>query len=108
MERFPEFIIEKDFVENDELWKDDDRESEVRMQIRGRRALDRVFGENGASETCTSFPHFSLDIADEIDISITSHSQFFRNLLAVLNHQPYPLATGEMIPVVVKATRVRK
>jgi hypothetical protein len=24
----------------------------------------------------------------------------------VLNHQPYPLATGEMIPVVVKATRV--
>ena len=46
--------------------------------------------------------------ADEIDISITSHSQFFRNLLAVLNHQPYPLATGEMIPVIVKATRVRK
>ena len=49
-----------------------------------------------------------LNDADEIDVSITSHSQFFRNLLAVLNHQPYPLATGEMIPVVVKATRVRK
>jgi len=48
------------------------------------------------------------DDADETDVSITSHSQFFRNLLAVLNHQPYPLATGEMIPVVVKATRVRK
>jgi hypothetical protein len=108
MERFPEFIIEKDFVENDELWKDDDRESEFRMQTRGRRALDRMFGENGASETCTSPLHSQFDIADEIDISITSHSQFFRNLLAVLNHQPYPLATGEMIPVVVKATRVRK
>jgi hypothetical protein len=53
-------------------------------------------------------PDVKHEKADEIDISITSHSQFFRNLLAVLNHQPYPLATGEMIPVVVKATRVRK
>jgi hypothetical protein len=107
VERFPEFIIEKDFVENDELWKDDDRESEVRMQTRGRRALDRMFGENGASETC-KLPSILVIRADEIDVSITSHSQFFRNLLAVLNHQPYPLATGEMIPIVVKATRVRK
>jgi hypothetical protein len=40
------------------------------------------------------------------DISITSHSAFFANLLVVLGHQPYPLATGEMIPVVVKATRL--
>ena len=60
MERFPEFIIEKDFVENDELWKDDDRESEFRMQTRGRRALDRMFGENGASETCTFPLHFEF------------------------------------------------
>jgi hypothetical protein len=52
--------------------------------------------------------NFENEESNEIDISITSHSQFFRNLLAVLNHQPYPLATGEMIPVVVKATRVRK
>lgn len=38
------------------------------------------------------------------DVSITGHGAIFRNLLAVLGHQPYPLATGEMIPVVVKAT----
>ncbi len=40
------------------------------------------------------------------DISITAHAAILRNLLAVLGHQPYPLATGEMIPVVVKATRL--
>jgi hypothetical protein len=54
IKRFPEFIIEDGFVENDELWKDDDRESELRMQQRGRRALDRLFGDNGAKETCKS------------------------------------------------------
>lgn len=40
------------------------------------------------------------------DISVTAHSGNLRNLLAVLGHQPYPLSTGEMIPVVVKATAV--
>lgn len=41
-----------------------------------------------------------------VDISVTAHSGNLRNLLAVLGHQPYPLATGEMIPVVVRATPV--
>ncbi|KAK8861615.1 hypothetical protein IAR55_002438 [Kwoniella newhampshirensis] len=89
--RFPTFSIEEGFTENDELWKADDRETDAHMQYRSQRAMDRLFGEDGTKETF---------------ISITGHSAHFRNLLAVLNHQPYPLATGEMIPVVVKATRV--
>lgn len=56
VKRYPEFIVEDGFVEQDELWKTDDRESELRMQQRGRRALDRLFGDNGAKETCTSPP----------------------------------------------------
>lgn len=40
-----------------------------------------------------------------LDISITSHSCALRSLLAILNHAPISLETGEMIPVVVKATR---
>ena len=56
------------------------------MQERATRALDRLFGpvEGGG--------------APETFISITSHSAFLRNVLAVLRHQPYPLATGELIP----------
>lgn len=89
--RFPGFAIEEGFAEEDELWKVGERETDEHMQVRMRRAMDRVFSKGGASETY---------------ISITGHSAIFRNLLAVLGHRPYPLATGEMIPVVVKATRV--
>jgi hypothetical protein len=57
-ERFPTFRIEKGFSEEDGLWATDWRESDEEMQIRGRRALDRVFGPGGAEETCeSSFIH---------------------------------------------------
>jgi hypothetical protein len=92
--RFPSLLIEPNFEEHDIYWKADDRETNESMQTRGRRALDRVFDTTSGEGATESF------------ISITSHSEFFRNLLAVLNHQPYPLSTGEMIPVFVKATRV--
>ncbi|WRT65747.1 uncharacterized protein IL334_002695 [Kwoniella shivajii] len=91
--RFPTFNIEDGFAEEDELWTPDDRETDAHMQMRAQRAMDRLFGENGSGETF---------------ISVTSHSAILRNLLAVLHHQPYPLATGEMIPVVVKATKIEQ
>ena len=95
--------------EEDLLWKPDERETDAHMQMRGRRALDRVFGKDGAAETC-EFRFCGSIFREKLmqtraDISVTSHSAFLRNLLAVLGHQPYPLSTGEMIPVVVKATR---
>jgi hypothetical protein len=46
--------------------------------------------------------------ADILDISVTAHSAILRNAIAVLGHGPYPLQTGEMIPVVVKATPVAR
>lgn len=53
-ERFPSFKIEKGFAEEDELWKPDIRETDEHMQIRGQRALDRLFGSgpDHADETC--------------------------------------------------------
>ncbi|KAK4685313.1 hypothetical protein P7C73_g4838, partial [Tremellales sp. Uapishka_1] len=88
--RFPMLTIERDFTEEDQLWTADHREEDDSMQQRARRAMDKLFGPDGAKETY---------------ISITGHADIFRNLLAVLGHQAYPLATGEMIPVVVKACR---
>ncbi|OWZ31903.1 phosphoglycerate mutase [Cryptococcus neoformans] len=90
--KFPNFKIEEGLTEEDELWKADDRETDAHMQMRAQRAMDRLFGKDGAKETY---------------ISVTAHSAILRNLLAVIHHQAYPLATGEMIPVVVKATRLR-
>ncbi|EJT46043.1 hypothetical protein A1Q1_05425 [Trichosporon asahii var. asahii CBS 2479] len=88
-ERFPMVKIEPGFTEEDELWLPDDRETDAHMQLRARRYMDRIF----AGE------------APETYISITGHGAIFRNLLVVLGHKPWPLSTGEMIPVVVKATR---
>jgi hypothetical protein len=48
------FAVEDDMTEEDELWKPDERETDEHMQMRMTRALDRVFGEGGASETCGS------------------------------------------------------
>ena len=98
-------------TEEDELWKEDIRETDQMMQVRGQRALDRVFSKGGAEETCEYGAGVAgcRSISDReltTDISVTAHSGNLRNLLAVLGHQPYPLSTGEMIPVVVKATAV--
>lgn len=51
-ERFPMFRIEDGFVEEDELWKADDRETDEHMQVRMRRAMDRLFDTE--SKTCES------------------------------------------------------
>ncbi|KAL1406365.1 putative phosphoglycerate mutase pmu1 [Vanrija albida] len=88
--RFPMVKIEDGFTEEDELWRPDDRETNTHMQHRMRRAMDRIF-DGAATETY---------------ISITAHGAILSNLLAVLGHQAYPLTTGEMIPVVVKATKL--
>lgn len=40
-----------------------------------------------------------------LDISITSHGAALTSLLAVLHHTPMKLTTGEMLPVVIKATK---
>lgn len=51
-ERFPMLNIEPDMAEDDPLWRADHRESDEQMQVRSRRAFDRVFGVGGAEETC--------------------------------------------------------
>jgi broad specificity phosphatase PhoE len=51
-ERFPTFKIDESVTEEDELWKEDIRETDQMMQVRGQRALDRVFSKGGAEETC--------------------------------------------------------
>lgn len=51
------------------------------------------------------FDLFNDTPRDHTYVSITSHTCALRSLLATLNHYPVSLNTGEMIPVVVKATK---
>jgi hypothetical protein len=43
-----------------------------------------------------------FDHDDGTFISITSHSGFITAMLAVLGHRPFPLGTGQAIPVIVE------
>jgi hypothetical protein len=50
--RFPMLLIEPSLAEEDTLWTPDIREEDDSMQFRARRAMDRLFGVDGAEETC--------------------------------------------------------
>lgn len=106
---FPNYRIEPGFTETDQLWQAYRREVEIDQDIRSKAVLDDVFSTD-----------------DETYISITSHSGeiasllrgkpiLFRHLIlrrctdfemVVLGHRPFRLATGAVIPVLVKAETV--
>ncbi|RKP28445.1 hypothetical protein METBISCDRAFT_25044 [Metschnikowia bicuspidata] len=88
------FVIEDGFEENDIYYKDDYREKVWEQALRQMKGFQYIF-----------------DITDKNDdqiISITSHSGSIRTQLIVLNHRPFAIGTGGMIPVFVKATRRTK
>ncbi|KAI4276528.1 MAG: hypothetical protein LQ337_002410 [Flavoplaca oasis] len=86
---FPNYRIEPGFTETDQLWQAYRREVEIDQDIRSKAVLDDVFSTD-----------------DETYISITSHSGEIASLLRVLGHRPFRLATGAVIPVLVKAETV--
>ena len=60
---------------------------------RMKRLLDEVFVEVGDDVTF---------------ISLTSHSGAIKAILKVLNHRPFKLHTGDVLPVFVKAKQRRQ
>ncbi|EGV64130.1 phosphoglycerate mutase [Yamadazyma tenuis] len=85
------FVIEDGFEEEDVYWKPDYRETIEEHGIRTNRAFQHIFN----------------NCEDEV-VSITSHSGAIRAQLLVLNHRPFSIGTGGMIPVVVKGTKYEK
>jgi len=85
-EKFPSYVIEADFSEDDELWNGVTKEVPDAQDVRSKKWLDQVFHED-----------------DSTWISVTSHSGEIASTLRVLGHQVFSLATGAVIPVLVKA-----
>lgn len=83
---YPDWPIEEGFVEDDQLWLADLRESDSAHVVRMKALLDDVFAHDNSTW-----------------ISLTSHSGSIRAILAALGHQQFSLATGAIIPVFVKA-----
>ncbi|MCJ1436982.1 hypothetical protein MMC27_006365 [Xylographa pallens] len=83
---YPSYIIEPSLTENDELWSADFREPDSALDARLTILLDDIFQND--QNTWMSF---------------TSHSGAIAGLLRVIGHRPFPLITGSVIPVLVKA-----
>lgn len=84
------FKFEPGFVEEDEYWTPDTRETVAQQAIRQYKGFEELFNK---------FPN------DEI-ISITSHSGSIRCQLIVLGHRQFAVGTGGMIAVFVKGVKV--
>ncbi|KPM44884.1 hypothetical protein AK830_g1579 [Neonectria ditissima] len=83
--------FERGFADVDALWTGVEGETAEHQLARSRAALDDVFVRD-----------------DAVWVSITSHSGEIGKLLAALNHRAFRLATGQIIPVLVKAKLVRR
>jgi len=86
-EKFPFVTIEDGFVEEDELWTADERESDEHVIFRASAVLDHIFTHDA-----------------EHVISLTAHSGFINGLIAATHHATFALMTGGVLPMVVKCT----
>ncbi|GME70514.1 unnamed protein product [Ambrosiozyma monospora] len=85
--RYPQFQFEHGFIasETDLLWTKDEQETDEGKFYRARSFLDDVFASD-----------------DSTFISATAHSGIIGGLLSAVGHRKFSLATGAIIPVVVK------
>ncbi|KAG9240202.1 histidine phosphatase superfamily [Calycina marina] len=88
-ENFPAYPIEAGFAEEDPLWRSVSAETSDGNDVRNTHILADMFG----SDTNTY-------------LSITTHSGEAASILRVLNHISFSLATGAVIPVLVKAETI--
>ncbi|AEO69931.1 uncharacterized protein THITE_2146815 [Thermothielavioides terrestris NRRL 8126] len=86
---FPTYKFEPGFSETDQLWRATEEETDAALAQRAKAVLDDVFRTDKNTW-----------------ISITAHSGIAGALLAALNHRPFSLSTGQIIPVLVKAEAV--
>jgi hypothetical protein len=88
-ESFPSYTIEPGFTEYDLLFRNSTSETPTAENLRSKTLLDQLFQTDG-----NTF------------LSITTHSGEGASILAVLNHISFSLATGAVIPVLVKAETI--
>jgi broad specificity phosphatase PhoE len=84
------YRIEPGFAEDDPLWLPDFRESDSAMTLRLKSFLDDIFTHH-----------------DGQVFSLTSHGGAIAAILRAIGHRDFPLRTGTVIPVLIKAELVR-
>lgn len=85
---FPRYRFEPRFTEEDELWDAKVRESDGHRDRRLGELLNDIFATD-----------------ENVFLSLTAHSGAITSILQVVGHRKFPLTTGAVIPVVVKAEK---
>lgn len=83
---YPQYQFEADFTEEDLLWDAKTRESNEDRKKRLGELLNDIFASD-----------------DKDILSLTAHSGAITSILEVVGHRKFPLQTGGVIPVIVKA-----
>ncbi|RJE18495.1 hypothetical protein PHISCL_09171 [Aspergillus sclerotialis] len=89
IKEYPEYRIEPGFSEEDPLWDPKTRESNSGRTARFYEFLSDVFAHD-----------------ENVFMSFTAHSGAITSILEVVGHREFALATGGVIPVLVRAERV--
>ena len=84
------FRIEPGFAEEDPLWILELRESNPALDLRLKQLFDDIFRHN-----------------DDTVFSLTSHGGAVGAMLRNIGHRPFPLKTGAVMPVLIKAELLR-
>jgi len=87
---FPEYQFETGFSEDDLLYDPKRRESDEERNQRLRSLLSDIFAND-----------------ENVFISLTAHSGAITSVLEVVGHRKFPLQTGAVIPIVVRAERTQ-
>ncbi|PBP19386.1 phosphoglycerate mutase family protein [Diplocarpon rosae] len=84
-EKYPDWSFEENFAEEDPLWSPTLRETDQAIDQRTAKVLEDVWAAD-----------------KHVYISVSAHS----GEIAILNHRPFPLGTGQAIPILIKAEKV--
>lgn len=88
---WPNVRFETGFTEHDERWTSESHESKQHRKYRARVLLNDIF------------------VTDKNDfISITAHQGIIKSILKVIHHRKWNLKTGEVLPVIIKASKFKK
>ncbi|KAF2098402.1 putative GPI anchored protein, partial [Rhizodiscina lignyota] len=83
------FTFEPGFSDKDPLWSGDERETDEETETRVRTLLNDIFTHDKG-----------------VWVSMTTHSGACRAILAVVQHREFPLKTGSVMAVLVRAEEV--
>ncbi|KAL5341834.1 histidine phosphatase superfamily [Aspergillus crustosus] len=107
---FPAWKFESGFTEDDELWTGTTSEIPEAQDLRSRDALDDIFAASFVKNQPIQKPSGVCVPPGEkkknLIVSITAHSGEITSLLRVVGHQPFRLATGAIIPVLIRAEEI--